>query len=392
VKRGDETRSAEEKSAEREGNEIAETRGDKRGEGEQIARKASVKGENEKRERASEGIEENKGNVQSNPPLHAAHPALEHDNGEEDTHREPQHEPRELEYEPTHGNTEVGNGLHETREGKDYRVREPNNGTTHPAPSPTANAATKPVPREHTRFDWATETNKSIGPVPNASDFRPTKPQSPLPVRTTPKRTVTQRNGNVAPRRRIPAMDATTTALPHVPAERAPTAIVHGPRDLSGLRSSTPNPWRSLHRRYYSHDSHTPRRFTGRRQYPPKYPTNTHMPATTISKTPALAPVRIFETVRHPLGIGPTKPIIRVPVSTTMDTPTHPAPLAEHAVVKPVPPLPQTRCECGRLIPGSEARKLPIVTPHHALSTFMSHIFSSPFFFPTHFFSRFRFS
>ena len=264
MKRGDETRSAEEKSAEREGNEIAETRGDKRGEGEQIARKASVKGENKKRERASEGIEENKGNVRGNPPLHAAHPALERDNGEEDTRREPQHEPGELEYEPAGGNAEVGNGLHETREGEDYRVREFNNGTTHPAPSPTANAATKPVPREHTRFDWATETNKSIGPVPNASDFRPTKPQSPLaspepaprlfgklipppqPVRTTPKRTVTQRNGNVAPRRCIPTMDATTTALPQVPAERAPTAIVHGPRDLSGLRLSTPNPWRSL--------------------------------------------------------------------------------------------------------------------------------------------------
>ena len=58
-----ETRTVEENSAEREGNEIVETRGDKRGEGEQITCKASVKGENEKRERASKGIEENKGNV-----------------------------------------------------------------------------------------------------------------------------------------------------------------------------------------------------------------------------------------------------------------------------------------------------------------------------------------
>ena len=172
-------RTAEGKSAEREGNEIAEMRGEKRGAGERIAHEASVKGENEKRERASEGIEENKGNVRGNPPPHAAHPALEHDNGEEDTHREPQHEhqgfkdgeyriferktlefgenevhePRELEYEPAHNNAKVGNGLHETREGEDYGVREPNNGTTYPAPSPTANEATNPGPREHMRFD-----------------------------------------------------------------------------------------------------------------------------------------------------------------------------------------------------------------------------------------------
>jgi hypothetical protein len=75
---------------------------------------------------------------------------------------------------------EGNNGLHETREGEDYGVREPDNGITHPAPSPTANAAAKPVPREHTRFDWATETDRSIGPVPSMSAFCPTKPPSPL--------------------------------------------------------------------------------------------------------------------------------------------------------------------------------------------------------------------
>ena len=45
-----ERRTAEEKSAERGGNDIVEMRGDKRGEGERIAHNASVKGENEKRE------------------------------------------------------------------------------------------------------------------------------------------------------------------------------------------------------------------------------------------------------------------------------------------------------------------------------------------------------
>jgi len=433
-----ETRTAEEKSAERRGNEIVETRGDKRSEGEQTARRASAKGGgNEgKSETASEGIEEGRSEVRGDAPPPTAQPAFEHDNGEGNTRAEPQqehsglengedgiferltlefgenevHEQGELEYERARGNAEVGNGLYETREGEDHGIRERDDDTTHPAPPTTASTPANPVPYERARIDWATDTNTSIGPVPNPSDFHPTKPRFPLaspehaprlfgnripppqPIRTTPKRSVTWPRHNTTPRACSPAVDAPSTAPPQVPAERAPTAVVHAPRDLSGLRSSTPNPWRSLRRRYYSHDSHTPRRFTGRRQYPPKYPANTHIPATTISKPPALAPVRIFETVRHPLGIGPTKPIIRVPVSTTMDTPPHPAPLAEHTVVKSVPPLPQTRCECGRLIPGSEAQKLPIVAPHYALSTFMSDIFSSQFFFPTHFFSRFRFS
>ena len=39
-----------EQCREREGNEIMETRGDKRGKGEQITRKVSVKGESKKRE------------------------------------------------------------------------------------------------------------------------------------------------------------------------------------------------------------------------------------------------------------------------------------------------------------------------------------------------------
>ena len=55
------------------------------------------------------------------------------------------HEPEELKYEPAHGNAEVGSELHGLQEGEDYGAREPDNSTLHPAPSPTANAAAKPV-------------------------------------------------------------------------------------------------------------------------------------------------------------------------------------------------------------------------------------------------------
>jgi hypothetical protein len=68
--------------------------------------------------------------------------------------------------------------VHELQEGKDYEVQEPDNGTTYPTPSTTASAAVNPAP--HARFNWATDINMSIGPIPTASDFHPTKPPSPL--------------------------------------------------------------------------------------------------------------------------------------------------------------------------------------------------------------------
>ena len=86
--------------------------------------------------------------------------------------RDKVHELRELEYEPTYSNTEVGNGVNKPREGEDYRIREPNNSTTHPAPSTL---------HEHVWFDWATNDDESIGPVPSPSDFHPATPSQPTP-------------------------------------------------------------------------------------------------------------------------------------------------------------------------------------------------------------------
>ena len=129
-----------------------------------------------------------------------------HDNGKAYAHREPQHEhrgledgeneiskcetlefgeyelhePTELKYEPTHSN-----GEHEPPEGEDNGIREHEDDTTHPAPSPTANRAANPVLHEHARFDWATNIDESIGPVPSPSDFRPDTP--PQTVHAPPK-------------------------------------------------------------------------------------------------------------------------------------------------------------------------------------------------------------
>jgi hypothetical protein len=178
------------------------------------------------------------------------------------------------------------------------------------APSITASTPVKPVPRKHARLDWATNDDESIGPVPNASEFRPSTPAQP--VCAPPRPAVTPSNDDAAPCAHTPAMGATSD---HVPAASVPTKctpgtytptppIIHSPRDLSGLRSGlqnpwgsltrcrqhsyllhdhsslssdAPNPWGSLRRRHYSRSSHAPRRFTHQRQYPPTYPVNSYL-------------------------------------------------------------------------------------------------------------------
>jgi hypothetical protein len=178
-----------------------------------------------------------------------------------------------------------------------------------------------------------------------------------------------------------------------------PVSVVlttHRPRDFSGLCSSTPNPWGSLRHRHYGHYSRAPRQFTHRtKQHPPIYPAHTYLHTSPMSK-PA-TPVHVFETVRHPHGIGPTKPCIRVPACMPMDTSTH-ATLPQRAVVKSAPPsqplhpAATVQCCCGQLVPISGIQQFRSIPLHHTLSSFISHFFSFPFPFPGQFFSRFAFA
>jgi hypothetical protein len=337
------------------------------------------------------------------------------DNGETHAHRDEQ---RELE------DGECGICECEGLELGEDKVHEPREHKYEPTPVPANQTTPDATSDEPRQFDWANNIDTSIGPVPRVSDFRPTTPSQP--VCTPPKPTVTPSNGDAAPTVRTP-----TTRVPTGPHTHTPS-IVHGPHDLSALRSGTSNPWSNLSRRG-SH-IHPPRdlsvlwsgipnpwsslRHRNQRSHP-RHQHRTHSRPDPIQYTHLLpprperlqplrnpsvypeplpfSPNQVFERITHPFGIGPAKPVIRVPVSTAMDTPAHHAPLAECTVVKSVPPLPQThqtaavQCECGRLIPGSEARELPIVPLHRALTTFMSHVLSHPLFFPAHFFSRLRF-
>ena len=225
------------------------------------------------------------------------------------------------------------------------------------------------------------------------------------PICTLPKPTITLSNGDVAPSVRTPATrmptepHARTLSIVHGPHDLSRRhSHIHPPRDLSALRSSTPNPWGSLRRRHYGCDPHAPRQFPHCRQHRQKYPVNTYVHTTPIPKPPAPTPTCIFETVRHPRGIGPNKPVIQVPTRMTGDTPAHHAQRMDRAIVKPATPLPPShsiaaiRCQCGQFVPVSNTLQLSPSPLHHTLSTFISHFISRPLSLPAQFFSRFMFS
>jgi len=165
------------------------------------------------------------------------------------------------------------------------------------------------------------------------------------------------------------------------------------PRDLSALRSDAPNPWGSLRRRHYGRYPHTPRQFTCQRRYPPIYPANTYLHTTPISTPPTPTPTHIFETVQHLHGIGPNKPVIRVPVRMEMATSTHPAP-SDWAIVKSEPPphpAAPVQCRCGQLVSVSGNQMFCSFPLHHAFSSFISQFISLSFPFPGRLFSCFTF-
>jgi hypothetical protein len=165
------------------------------------------------------------------------------------------------------------------------------------------------------------------------------------------------------------------------------------PCDLSTLRLDAPNPWRSLHHHHSGHYAHAPRQFTRQRQYSPVHPANTYLHTITTPKPPTPAPVHIFETVRHPHGIGPTKPVIRVPAQIEMATSTYFAP-SDRVIVKSAPPSHPAvpiQCHCGQLVPFSGNQTFRSILSHHTLGSFISQVFSLPFSFPRQFFSRFTF-
>ena len=165
----------------------------------------------------------------------------------------------------------------------------------------------------------------------------------------------------------------------------------HTPHDLSVLCLGVTNPWATLCHHHHSQKPHHPIHWN---HHSFEYPANISI-HTPLRPKPS-PPLGIFETIKHPYGIRPTKPVIRVPAQMATDTPVNLTLPMHHTIVKLAPPsLPlhsagAVWCQCGQLIHISNA--LPICNNplHHTLHTFISNIIS-PFLFPSLFFSCFTF-
>ena len=288
----------------------------------------------------------------------------------------------------------------EVNSGEQEVIQEIQDEVRDPAPSATASAVINPVPREHAQFDWATETDTSIGPVPCVTDFRPTIP--PQPVRTPPARTDCKPaaytpttpalvNPEPAPSHSVQASFIPVDPAP-VDAPGVPTTSIHvstspavrtnpiastmpaarAPRDLSGLRSGAQNPWSNLSRRCsYIHPprdlsslhSSTLNPWSSLRHHNHRlYPLHTHrysdleplrhshsntlhpeparLPTNPESHFPVqspIEPVQLFQIIQHPRGISLNKPKISKTVSPT------PAKFQKNSCT--------ARCACGNIIP-----------------------------------------
>ena len=97
------------------------------------------------------------------------------------------------------------------------------------------------------------------------------------------------------------------------------TPAAHAPHDFSVLRSNNWNPWGSLSCRHHCSQPCTRNSF-----YSCQYNTNCPHKPTAPSPPPMSlpAPIQLVETVRHPHGIAPMKPVIKTTASSLANTPS----------------------------------------------------------------------
>jgi hypothetical protein len=132
------------------------------------------------------------------------------------------------------------------------------------------------------------------------------------------------------------------------------TFATWAPRNISALRSGNKNPWGSLSRRHHR-----------------TRPCENNSPA----------PIRVFEKVYHPHGIGLTKPVFRAPIRTHIVTPlnscyTQPNPGASIAQCHSTLANSESRLTYKHFLDNSSLRY--IIPSHRTSSTFITDTHSTP--------------
>jgi hypothetical protein len=106
-----------------------------------------------------------------------------------------------------------------------------------------------------------------------------------------------------------------------------PTPIVFGQPavhlmdDISALHSGTRNPWASLNRRHHRFHLCKPCSPTHMVSCLAHYSTGSGLNKSPALPSPLPVPTGIIETIWHPLGISPAKPVIVVPITTSFIAP-----------------------------------------------------------------------
>ena len=155
--------------------------------------------------------------------------------------------------------------------------------------------------------------------------------------------------------------------------------------DFSALSSGARDPWGSIQRCNHRFRPRDSCQSSCRTYHSFQYPTDNYK-YTSSSSQPTTIPHGVIETIQHPYGIGPAKPVIRIPVTMPAITDARPKRHMPSGVTRSSDI--NFNCCCGRVIQVSKVSRLPhLPISHPTLTTLISDFISHFYSFPSHFFS-----
>jgi hypothetical protein len=177
------------------------------------------------------------------------------------------------------------------------------------------------------------------------------------------------------------ACEEVQTADINTPADSVTS--IHATRDFSALSSGARNPWGNIQRRNHRNRPRNSPRTLRHTYHAFQYPAYNYIYK--LSPSQPTTPRGVIETIQHPYGIGPAKPVIRIPVAMPI-TDARPKRRMPSSVTKSSDI--NFNCCCGRVIQVSKVSRLPhLPISHPILTTLVSDFISHFYSFHSYFFS-----